>query len=184
MHRDPLLSQILRYASRYPDETSISRRFITFIQKNPDCFKRELTSGHITGSAWIVDGDRKQVLLTHHRKLNKWLQLGGHADGETDVLSVALREGYEESGLNQLIPFQHEIFDLDIHLIPKYKNTEAHYHFDVRFALKADSSEQFKVSEESHDLSWIKINALEEVTTETSMIRMKKKWLAINQDKR
>ncbi len=68
-----------------------------FVGEHSDCFKRSLLIGHITGSAWVVDRGRGMVLLTHHRKLNKWLQLGGHCDGDGDVRAVALREACEES---------------------------------------------------------------------------------------
>ena len=69
-------------------------RFIKFIEQNPNCFERS-NKGHITGSAWIVNHDNSKVLLTHHRKLNLWLQLGGHADGEPDTKAVSLKEAQE-----------------------------------------------------------------------------------------
>src|SRR5215510_11521790 len=89
-----------------------------FVAANPNCFERSLQIGHVTGSAWIVDLDRTHALLTHHRKLNKWLQLGGHADGDPDILRVALREAREESNLDAIRPVSENIFDVDIHVIP------------------------------------------------------------------
>ena len=75
---------------------------LDFVRAHPDCLARTCAPGHLTGSAWIVSPDRRRTLLTHHRKLGKWLQLGGHADGDADLLAVALREAREESGLRGL----------------------------------------------------------------------------------
>ena len=92
MHRNKILELLKKYKLSYPDENSTTNRFLTFVKENSDCFERSLLKGHLTGSAWVLNADKTHVLLTHHKKLNKWLQLGGHADGETDILNVALRE--------------------------------------------------------------------------------------------
>ncbi len=175
MHRNQLLSLILEYQLRYPEEGETIHRFISFIKKNKACFDRNLASGHVTGSAWVLSLDRTKVLLTHHRKLNKWIQLGGHADGHSDIYSAALREAYEESGLKEIIPVTRNIFDIDIHSIPKIGNTPSHNHYDVRFAFQVSGPETFRVSQESHDLSWVEVNKLHEITHEPSMKRMEKK---------
>ena len=114
-------------------------------------------------------------MLTHHKKLGIWVQLGGHSDGDPDTPSVACKEATEESGLDVTF-LSEQIFDLDIHEIPARKDDPAHYHYDVRFAFVAEDR-SYTVSEESHDLSWIPIATLEEVTQEESMLRMKRKWL-------
>jgi 8-oxo-dGTP pyrophosphatase MutT (NUDIX family) len=115
------------------------------------------------------------VLLTHHRKLNKWLQLGGHADGVEDLLQVAVTEAREESGILQFVVLEHDIFDIDIHMIPARKNEPEHFHFDVRYLLRA-VTEAYTVSDESHDLAWIDTSMMSTLTTESSMIRMAVKW--------
>ena len=92
--------------------------FSSFAAGHPDCCERTLAIGHFTGSAWLVSADGQRVLLTHHRKLHRWLQLGGHADGEGDLAAVALREAQEESGLGGL-SVEDFVFDLDRHLIPE-----------------------------------------------------------------
>ncbi|MBC7980842.1 MAG: NUDIX hydrolase [Armatimonadetes bacterium] len=132
--------------------------------------------GHITGSAWVVNADGSEVLLTHHRKLDRWLQLGGHADGDCDTLSVAIKEAEEESGLRDFTPLGSGIFDLDIHPIPARKNDPGHLHYDVRYVLRANGSLSFTVSEESHDLCWIAIDQVSTLTSESSMMRMVDKW--------
>ena len=132
--------------------------------------------GHVTGSAWIVDQAGERTQLTHHRKLNMWIQLGGHSDGDPNSLNVALREANEESGLT-VNPVAESIFDLDIHLIPARKSEPAHYHYDVRYILVADS-DAFTVSEESLDLAWVSPKELPTLTDEESMLRMLAKWTA------
>ena len=178
MSKDTILEKLRRYGARYPEEADTVERFIRFVEQNPDCFQRSLAAGHVTGSAWVVDKTGRKVLLTHHRKLNKWLQLGGHADGDSDVLSAAMREVEEESGLRQVRPLSSEIFDVDIHLIPERGTEEAHYHYDLRFLFVSTGDEAYTVSEESHDLSWIGVDRLHELTQEESMLRMARKWKA------
>jgi len=94
-----LLERFDTYAQQYPDELSEVNRFRELLTEEPCCFERDCWRGHITGSAWLVNGAGTHVLLTHHRKLKMWLQLGGHSDGDPDTASVALREATEESGL-------------------------------------------------------------------------------------
>jgi 8-oxo-dGTP pyrophosphatase MutT (NUDIX family) len=137
-----------------------------------------LEHGHLTGSAWIVNHAGDKVLLLHHRKLEKWIQPGGHADGEFNLLSVALREAREESGLSSLSPLRTEIFDLDIHVIPERNGEPAHLHYDLRYALTADDTEALQGNNESHALAWIALDGISDVTDEESVLRMQRKWLA------
>lgn len=175
MHRRNLLTAIDHYAVRYPEETAVVQRFRSLLENHEDCFQRDCWHGHITGSAWLVSPDCQQLLLTHHRKLNMWLQLGGHSDGEPDTPQVALREAREESGLAVAL-IDPQIFDLDVHEIPARKTDPAHYHFDVRYQIQAASLE-FQVSAESLALAWVKIDELARYTTEESILRMRRKWL-------
>ncbi|MBL9159110.1 MAG: NUDIX hydrolase [Verrucomicrobiales bacterium] len=175
MHRQPLLDLLDRYAARYPGEAETANRFRDFVARAEACFERRLAEGHITGSAWIVDGSGSRVLLTHHRKLDRWLQPGGHADGDPDVLAVAMREGLEETGLTSLEAVSPEIFDLDIHPIPARGEDPEHYHYDVRFLLRDVGSGDYIVSEESHDLAWVPLEDLERYSDEESMRRMREK---------
>lgn len=150
-------------------------RLAAFVGAYENCFERSLLVGHVTGSAWIVDLDRTHVLLTHHRKLDKWLQLGGHADGDSDVLRVAMREACEESGLASVRPVRESIFDVDIHLIPARKTEPEHFHYDVRYALEADRAEALRMSDESHDLRWVRVDEVAGLTQEESVLRMVRK---------
>lgn len=176
MHRESLLEQLAEYTSRHPEEGEVSSEFIDFVKSQPLCFERTLAVGHITGSAWVVNADGSEVLLTHHAKLDRWLQLGGHADGDSDVLGVAVKEAEEESGLIDFSHLGEGIFDIDIHPIPARKSEPEHLHYDVRYVLRANGSLDFTVSDESHDLSWVKLDGVKRLTTEPSMMRMVKKW--------
>ena len=176
MHRRALLQQLEQYATKWEHESETVERFIEFVEAHEECFERSLEVGHVTGSAWLVNAGGSHVLLTHHRKLGRWLQLGGHADGDADIKRVALREAVEESGITAVEPVSNEIFDIDIHEIPERGDEPAHYHYDVRYAMRAVGEMDFIVSDESHDLSWVEIRSLAEYTTEESMLRMARKW--------
>lgn len=177
MFRQNLLSLIQHYKNRFPGEVSMPERLEQFVLDNADCFERSLLIGHVTGSAWILDKHNEKTLLTHHRKLNKWLQPGGHADGDSLVSRVAMREALEESGLNDLILVSDEIFDIDIHLIPARKDEPEHYHYDCRFLIQCTGDETYSVSHESHDLAWIALLEIKKYTDEPSILRMvEKTW--------
>ncbi len=171
-----LISLLNDYLSTYPQESATVNRYIDFVNDHDDCFERSQLAGHVTGSAWLVNAAGTHVLLTHHRKLNRWLQLGGHADGHQNALEVALQEAREESGIQHISTLSTKLFDVDIHEIPAQKNEPAHFHYDARFAFQATGSNDFTVSEESHALAWVDICDLASHTDETSMLRMAEKW--------
>jgi 8-oxo-dGTP pyrophosphatase MutT (NUDIX family) len=156
-------------------EAAMLAKFFPFLAAHPDCLWRTCLEGHLTASAWIVDPTRTRALLTHHRKLGRWLQLGGHADGEADLLAAALREAREESGLARLRAVSAEIFDVDRHRIPARKAEPEHWHFDVRFLLEADPAEPLSRSDESHDLAWVPLAELPRYSTEESLARLARK---------
>ena len=151
-------------------------QFLALLDDPADPFLRERLKGHLTGGAWLVSGDGRRVLMTHHRKLGRWLQLGGHADGDTDMARVALKEAEEESGLSDL-SVEDDIFDLDRHWIPERKDVPRHWHYDVRYVVRANGSEAYVVSDESLDLAWRGIAPLAD-DADPSIRRMARKWLA------
>lgn len=176
----PLLAALHHHVHRYPADRAAADEFISFLHSHPDVFHRHHPPGHFTGSAWLVSADGQRVLLTHHRKLRRWLQPGGHADGDPDLARVALREAQEESGLSGL-RVAPEIFDLDRHLIPARGHEPAHWHYDVRFVVHAGPDEEFSVSEESIALAWRPIHELAQAPGDTpSLQRMAQRWLAAN----
>ncbi len=180
VHRVSLLEQFKTYRPIDAADAACVARFAAFVAAQPRCFERGLEIGHVTGSAWIVDTAGERVLLTHHAKLDIWVQPGGHCDGDADVAAVALKEALEETGLRDLERVDGAVFDLDIHGIPARGAVPAHEHFDVRFAfrVRVGGSETFVVSDESHDLAWVRLDDLERLTRERSMLRMREKWLA------
>jgi 8-oxo-dGTP pyrophosphatase MutT (NUDIX family) len=175
--RRTLALALADYRRRWPWETTVVG-FEEFLVGHADAFEREFAIGHFTGSAWLVSADGARVLLTHHRKLGLWLQLGGHADGDTDLMRVALREAEEESGLDGLTA-DPEIFDLDRHRIPARGTDPEHWHYDVRHVVRAGANEAFVVSDESHALAWREIaEVARDETADASVRRMAGKWVS------
>ncbi|MET0330120.1 MAG: NUDIX hydrolase [Dyella sp.] len=174
-----ILSEALRaYARLYPAHQPLAEQFLDVAVTVPHAFERAQGAGHFSGSAWLVSADGRRVLLTHHRKLDRWLQLGGHADGDRDLAAVALREAQEESGLGQL-HLEPGIFDLDQHLIPARGDEPAHWHYDVRYVVRAHGSEAFAINEESLALAWRSIEAIAaDPRSDESLQRMARRWLA------
>lgn len=170
-----LLDELHLYVPADEREAAMRNRLIAFVAAHRDAFDRALEIGHVTASAWIVDPARRRTLLTHHRKLGKWLQLGGHVDGDPDVRRAALREAREESGLTSLRFVADGIYDLDVHAIPARPGEPAHEHFDVRFAFEADPAEPLVVSAESKELAWIELDALPAYGADESVLRLARK---------
>lgn len=159
------------YAHRHPDEAETAERFKTLLEAGPPAFYRSHPDAHFTASAVVLSPDRSQVLLTHHRKLGIWIQLGGHADGDLDLLRAAQKEAVEESGLTTIRVGAQRIIDIDIHPIPAHGDEPPHEHYDVRYLFLADPDAPLTVSEESHDLSWVAVTDLATVSWETSLTR-------------
>ncbi len=178
MNREQLEILLEKYIPSEKEDVSHKPRFLSFVKENERCFDRSLEKGHVTASAWLINHDQSKALLTHHRKLNQWMQLGGHSEeGDVDILSSAIREAREESGIVSIQPVREDIFDIDIHSIPASLKQPSHTHYDVRFLLRAtDPEEKISLSEESFQLKWIEINATEIFAEDPSVIRLFWKW--------
>ena len=181
MTQDPLAalaSAFAAHAVACPEEAGEARRFTDLLAEGVHAFVRERLEGHFTASALLVSADGRRTLLTHHRKLGRWLQPGGHADGDTDLARVALAEATEESGLPGL-RVEGGLFDLDRHWIPERKGVPGHWHHDVRYVVRAGGSEAYVVGPESNDLAWLDIAGVAaDDTMDASLRRMARKWLA------
>ncbi|QKZ14273.1 NUDIX hydrolase [Spirosoma sp. KUDC1026] len=180
MHRQALLTLLRQHQPIDTNEQEMTETTIAFVEQHPDCFDRILLTGHVTGSAWVVSPDRQQIVLIHHRKLDRWFQPGGHADGDPDVARVALKEAEEETGLTDLklvrsTGEQAPIFDVDVHTIPARKEVPEHRHYDIRFMVEADPKKAFVQNEETQDIQWVSLKKVNEYTQEESIVRMIKK---------
>ncbi|WEN13442.1 NUDIX hydrolase [Rhodanobacter sp. AS-Z3] len=167
-----------RYRDQWQGESAVVAQFEAFLHAHPNGFDRGNLFGHFTGSAWLLSADGLRVLLMHHRKLGRWLQPGGHADGDRDLARVALREAAEETGLTSLC-IEQDIFDLDRHRILARGNEPEHWHYDVRYVVRAGADESFVVNAEAHALAWRSVvDVAEDETLDPSLQRMARKWLA------
>jgi 8-oxo-dGTP pyrophosphatase MutT (NUDIX family) len=162
-----------------PEELPVRQRMIELIDVEPRCFHRDAFPAHFTGSALVVNGDGSMALLHHHRKLDRWLQFGGHCDGDPDLLQVALREAVEESGIEGLIVPARRPFDLDIHPIPPLRGEQAHEHYDVRYMFIAPEDAQPVCSDESRELRWFTPAEMIAVAADHGLRRLAQKWEAL-----
>lgn len=132
---------------------------LALVESEPSCFARTtFAPGHFTGSVFIFSADSGHVLLHHHRRLDRWLQMGGHDEGESDPAATALREGREESGLTDLVLLSEAILDLDVHPVPPSpaRGEPGHSHFDVRYAAVTRTAGAARADEaESLGLAWL-----------------------------
>lgn len=165
----------------YEDQTVIER-FQDLLLNGEAPFSRTQFPGHITGSCFVMDSARKNILLLKHRKLGKWLQMGGHCDGECEVRAAALREAWEESGNTQIQLLSQEIIDLDIHVIPKNAVEPQHLHFDVRYLAVCNEPQKIQLDEnEGTDLKWFSWDEAFKTALEPSMHRVFRKIQMIDQ---
>jgi 8-oxo-dGTP pyrophosphatase MutT (NUDIX family) len=169
---EPLLSQLQRYVPY--DTTEAAHVSHTIQTARP--FDRQTLDGHITGSAIVVDSTYQYMLLLHHRKLDRWLQPGGHCDGNPDSLAVARQEVQEETGLLSATPVSDQIFDVDVHRIPLKGTTPEHWHYDIRYLFIADLEEAFQQSEqEVMALKWVPLDQLLMMVSDESLRRAQNK---------
>ena len=181
--RNALSKHLKSYHTHFPEEKPFVSQFLNLLQSDR-CYYRDFLPGHITGSALITNASKDKFLLVHHAKLNRWLQPGGHADGDEDITAVALREAREETGLTHFTLLTEGLFDIDIHPIPLRNNFPEHLHFDIRFLLEADEQEPLILSAESKALAWIKKEELNKVTGDNQSIqRMLEKTNALPRTK-
>jgi 8-oxo-dGTP pyrophosphatase MutT (NUDIX family) len=177
MHRQDILNLLRQHKTRFLDEAGFIRRATDFVEQHEEIFYRELWPAHVTGSAWVVSPDRERVLMLHHVKHDEWFQPGGHADGDNDVLRVALRETSEETGLQaeNIRLLDEAVFDVDIHTIPALPEAPRHEHIDIRFLVEIDDDLPLPGSDESHDVIWVDFHQVSRYNNNRSTYRMVEK---------
>jgi len=139
------------------DQEALRRQTLEFCKRHPDALKRTCLEGHLTASAAVIRPATSELLLVHHSKLDRWLQPGGHADGDANLDQVAWREASEETGLEGLSLITPAI-DIDIHTIPARGNEPEHLHFDLRFVVLADQDHTPKPNHEVLDAAWVRLS--------------------------
>ncbi len=177
MHRHQLLTLLRDYHTRFMDEAAMVARTRLFVLAHEHCFDRGLRHGHVSGSAWVVNPARSHVFLLHHRKVKLWLQPGGHADNNHDIIDVALNETAEESGADRAAVrlLSDKIFDLDVHLVHETAHEPRHWHYDIRFLVELDDRLYLPGNDESHAVAWVPLHQVTWLNNMRSMYRMVQK---------
>ncbi|WP_291724654.1 NUDIX hydrolase [Bernardetia sp.] len=179
MDKQDILKLLENYQPIFSEEKKFQKEIIDFIEQNDDFALRSNLTGQLTGSAWVVNSERTKVLLIHHKKLNRWLQIGGHIETDDQTIEqTILREVTEESGLKNLKLLSSSIYDLDVHTIPQKKEVAEHLHFDIRLVVEADENDTLLAqNEEVLDVKWYFVSEMEnpsetDILIDASMKRM------------
>ena len=162
MNRAELMKRISAYRPCNEQEEADKKNILSFLAENENAFLRENELAHMTASAWVVNHDRSKVLMVYHKIYDSWAWTGGHADGETDLLSVALREVTEETGVSRVAPVSEEIFSLEILTVDGHEKrgryVPGHLHMNLTYLLEADDSEPLTVCEEENKaVAWFSL---------------------------
>ncbi|MBK9018219.1 MAG: NUDIX hydrolase [Saprospiraceae bacterium] len=168
-----ILNLLEQHKTSFPEEADFRQQVLDFVLLNDEFWQRTTFAGHLTGSAWVLSSDGGSVLLIHHKKLDRWLQPGGHVD-EVDetVAETALREAAEECGLKDLTLLSSRLFDVDVHEIPERGQEPAHFHHDLRFAFQAGGMDFDANFLEVKNIRWVSLAELVGEDTEQSIRRM------------
>ena len=162
MNRAELMKRISAYRPCNEQEEADKKNILSFLSENENAFLRENELAHMTASAWVVNHNRSKVLMVYHKIYDSWSWTGGHADGEVDLLSVALREVTEETGVRNVTPVSEEIFSLEILTVDGHEKrgryVPGHLHMNLTYLLEADDSEPLTVCEEENKaVAWFSL---------------------------
>lgn len=154
-----LIRDIEEYIPYNEQEAADKEVILAMLKTEPDIFRRENRTAHMSASAWVVSPDREKVLMVYHNIYNSWSWLGGHADGETDLLKTAVREVREESGLNHVRPLRDSIYSLEVLTVDGHekngKYVNSHLHLNITYLLEADPAESVREKpDENSGVAW------------------------------
>ncbi|MBR5094381.1 MAG: NUDIX hydrolase [Oscillospiraceae bacterium] len=171
-----ILDDIARYAPFNEQEQRDKALILRYLAEHPGCFYRADPVAHMTASAWVVNAARDRVLMVYHKIYDSWSWTGGHADGETDLLAVALREVTEETGVKSVRPVSEEIFSLEVVTVDGHEKRGAyvssHLHLNVTYLLEADDAEPLRVCEdENRGVAWFGLDEALRASTEPWFVK-------------
>ena len=175
MHRKEILAELHSYKKSqlfFPEEASNFDLIYNFICNEPEFYNHEQLGGHVTTSSFLLTYTLDAVLLMHHKKLDRWHLIGEHTDGADNFLELALKQAREESGIVGITPVSTAIFDLDARVAVARKNEAEHWHFDIRFLLKAPRNARYITNSTPNVLKWIKLEDVHKYSDEQSILRM------------
>lgn len=176
MNREKLLQQIQNYSPYNEQEEKDRKLILNYLKTNEDAFFRTNAVAHMTASAWVVNNDRSKVLMVYHKIYDSWSWTGGHADGETDLLAVALREVQEETGVTSAVPVSEDIFSLESLTVDGHEKrgeyVSSHLHLNITYLLEADDREELKVCEaENKGVAWFTPEEALQASTEPWFVK-------------
>ncbi len=171
MDRQELMESIRAYQPFNEQEEMDKSLILDWIETQNNAFSRDNTVAHMTASAWVVNKDRSRVLMVYHNIYDSWSWLGGHADGETDLLAVAIREVKEEAGISVVCPVSEGIFSLESLTVDGHvkrgKYVSSHLHFNITYLLEADPEEAVSIkADENSGVAWFSPEEALERSTE------------------
>lgn len=174
--RDLLLKQLKEFEPFNEQESRDRDYIVEFINKNEDAFLRTNKVAHMTGSAWVVNHDRTKVLMVYHNIFDSWSWLGGHADGETNLLETAVREVREEAGISNVSVVSPKIFSVEVLTVDGHekrgKYVSSHLHLNVTYLLEADSCENVHIkADENSGVAWFTPQQALEKSTEPWFVK-------------
>lgn len=168
---EKLIRQIEAYTPYNEQETRDKAQILHFLRSEENLLTRENKVAHLTASAWVVSPDRKQVIMVYHNLYNSWSWMGGHADGDADLLRVAKKEVMEECGLQELTVVSPDILSLEILCVDGHEKKgqylSSHLHLNVTYLFEADPAQPLRVKpDENSGVSWVRVEDIPHKSTE------------------
>ena len=169
--REKLIHQIEEYVPFNEQEEKDRVLILEFLKNNDNAFLRTNMTAHMTASSWIVNANRTKILAVYHKIYDSWAWTGGHADGDEDLLKVAVKEAKEETGISKVIPVSEDIYSLEILTVDGHEKHDCyvpcHLHMNITYLLQADEEEMLHICEEENNgVSWFSYEEFAKKCTE------------------